>query len=187
MTTEDDVTGILNDLGGSGGGDDAAMVRPVYEELRRLAGAYLREERPDHTLQATALVHEAYMRLARSPDARWNDRIHFFRVAAKTMRRILVNHAVARRRLKRGGGGRRLALEEVTAAIPGPEVDLVDLDEALGRLGDMDERLATLVELRFFAGCTNEQVAEILDVSTRTVEREWRTARAWLHGQMDAS
>ena len=152
----------------------------IYDELRRLASGYLRNERSGHTLQTTALVHEAYARLAKHPEARWRDRAHFFRVAAKTMRRILISHAVQRRAQKRGGGRASVALEEVTAAMPGREVDLEVLDEALNRLAENDDRKARVVELRFFGGCTIEETAAALGVSARTVEREWRFARAWL-------
>lgn len=152
----------------------------IYDELRRLASGYLRDERCGHTLQTTALVHEAYVRLAKHPQARWRDRAHFFRVAAKTMRRILISHAVQRRAQKRGGGRAVVALEEVTAAMPGREVDLETLDEALNRLAENDDRKALVVELRFFGGCTIEETATALGVSARTVEREWRFARAWL-------
>lgn len=186
MSTTDDLTRILGDLPAAERETIGGLVPPLYDELRRLAESFLRDERPDHTLQATALVHEAYVRLAKSPGGGWNDRLHFIRVAAKTMRRILVNHAVGRKRLKRGGGRRPLLLDEVTAAMPECEVDLVSIDEALSRLTEFDPRLGTIVELHFFGGCTHEQIAEILSVSTRTVEREWRTARAWLRKELAA-
>ena len=179
-----DVTGILDALTAEERATIGGLVPALYDELRRLAEGYLRDERADHTLQATALVHEAYLRLAAGPAGGWNDRLHFIRVAAKTMRRILVNHAVHRKRLKRGGGRRPVRIDEVTAAMPECTVDLVTIDEALSRLAEVDPRLGTIVELHFFGGCTHEQVAEILSISSRTVEREWRTARAWLRKEL---
>ena len=177
---DEQIKQIRTELHESDLGDVDELLPLIYDELRRLASSYLRDERSGHTLQTTALVHEAYARLAKRPEARWNDRAHFFRVAAKTMRRILINYAVQRKAQKRGGGEACLTLEEVTAAMPQTEVDLEVLDEVLNRLAENDPRKARVVELRFFGGCTIEETAEALDVSTRTVEREWRFARAWL-------
>jgi len=177
---QDEITQIRMDLDVLGERNLEALLPLVYQELRRLASSYLRSERAGHTLQTTALVHEAYARLAKHTDAQWNDRGHFFRVAAKTMRRILVNHAVKRRALKRGGGESHLSLDEVTAVLPQSGIDLVALDEVLKRLAANDERKARVVELRFFAGCTSEETAEALGVSKKTVDREWRFARSWL-------
>ncbi|MBI1825445.1 MAG: sigma-70 family RNA polymerase sigma factor, partial [Planctomycetes bacterium] len=156
----------------------------VYAELRALSEGYLHRERPDHTLQATALVHEAYMRLAKQDGVKWQNRAHFFRVAAKVMRRILINHAVARRASKRGHGGPSSTLEEITAFAPELNVDLLDLHEAIEELARYDREKARVVELRFFAGCTIDEAAEALSVSTATVERDWRFARAWLRTKL---
>jgi RNA polymerase sigma factor (TIGR02999 family) len=152
----------------------------VYDELRRLAGAYLDRERLGHTLQPTALVHEAWMRLVDVDTIEWQGRAHFLGVAARAMRQILVEHARGKQRLKRGGAWRRVELETglARAAEDGP--DLVALDRALERLAALSERQARIVELRFFGGLPVESVAYLLEVSKRTVEREWRFARAWL-------
>lgn len=151
----------------------------VEQELRRLAGVYLSREKMGHTLQPTALINEAYLRLLEWNAVEWQDRAHFLAVAAKMMRRILVNHAVARRRDKRGGSAVLVSLAEA-AGLPERTEDLVALDEALTTLTEMDERKGRLVELRFFGGLTAEEAAEVLGISLRTVHREWDLARAWL-------
>jgi RNA polymerase sigma factor (TIGR02999 family) len=169
-------------------GDRSALDRLmplVYAELRRLAGAYLKSERSGHTLEPTALVHEAYARLV-DADVPWRDRVHFFAVAARTMRRILVDHARARQRAKRGGELIRVPLDEERAGT-GPELDILALDEALGQLRELDERKHRLVELRYFAGLTNKECAEVVGVSPATVKRELRTAKAWLSAEMRAT
>jgi RNA polymerase sigma-70 factor, ECF subfamily len=152
----------------------------VYQELRRLAAAYLRRERPGQTLQPTALVHEAYLRLMKDRPDRWQNRAHFCAIAAHSMRQILIERARARRALKRGGGGPRVTLDE--GLLPGaePSIDLVALDEALERLAALDPEQARIVELRFFGGLTVEEAAEALDCSPATVKRHWSVARAWL-------
>jgi len=181
------VTALLGPMDGTDPGTVATMAPAVYRELRRLAERYMQGERSDHTLQATGLVHEAYVRLAEDATAlAINNRQHFLRIAARTMRRILVNHAHAHHAQKRGGDRQRVSLDTVERAFNRSSPDLVALDETLDRLGRQDPRLATIVELRFFGGCTNDEVAEALDVSTRTIEREWRTARAWLRSELDA-
>ena len=151
----------------------------VYKELRRLASGYMRKERPDHTLSATALVHEAYLKLA-GEDVAWQNRAHFFGTAAQAMRRILVDHARAHRAEKRGGPHARLSLDEALLLSSAESAEMIDLDEALTELAQMDPRLARVVELRFFAGLSVEQTAKVLDCATRTVNRDWRTAQAWL-------
>jgi len=158
----------------------------VYDELRRLARHYLQRERSDHTLQSTALVHEAYMRLAGHNPPQWQNRAHFFGIAAHLMRQILVEHARGHAAAKRGGGACRLSLEEAelheAAAAPAQaEVDIVALDKALTRLSEMDEQQGRIVELRFFGGLTIEDTSEVLGISPATVKREWITARAWLY------
>lgn len=160
------------------------QLAPIVEaELRRLARLYLSREGTGHTLQPTALVNEAYMRLIEWNSVEWKDRTHFFAVAAKMMRRILVNQAVARNRQKRGGDAVMVSMA-AAGGVPERTTDLVALDEALVELAKMDERKGRIVELRFFAGLTAEETAEVLGVSLRTVHREWDLARAWLFRQL---
>lgn len=157
----------------------------VYAELHRQAASFLRKERPGHTLQTTALINEAYLRLIDRQDVNWQSRAHFFAVAAQAMRRILVDYAKAKHRKKRGGDDIKLALEEATE-IGAKEkgVDLIALDEALDRLAERDEQQAHIVELRYFSGLSLEQTAEALHISRATVARDWEAARAWLHREM---
>src|SRR5579872_1197699 len=165
------------------GGDDAALARLlplVYDELRRLAAAKLAHEAPGQTLQATALVHEAYLRLVGGAQPRFETRGHFFTAAAEAMRRILIDRARGKGRLKRGGGAARLQLNELDLASPPPDDALLALDEALSRLEKEDPVKAELVKLRFFAGLTVEQAAAALDISRATADRYWSFARAWL-------
>ncbi len=152
----------------------------VYQELRRLAARYLSRERAGVTLQPTGLVHEAYLRLARQDRARFNDRAHFFRLAAQTMRRILVDRYRGRRAQKRGADPVRITLSDAGVCDPGASVDLLALHDALERLALLDEQQAMIVQLRFFAGLTVEETAEALGISTPTVKRDWAMARAWL-------
>lgn len=156
----------------------------VYDELRRLASHYLRRERGDHTLQSTALVHEAYMRLAGQSPPQWQNRAHFFGIAAHLMRQILVEHARSRAAAKRGGGATRIVLDDSVALAQQHDVDLVVLDKALHELTQLDAQQGRIVELRFFAGLTIEDTSEVLGVSPATVKREWVTARAWLFRAM---
>jgi len=153
----------------------------VYSELRRLANHYFRSERPDHTLQPTALVHEAYLRLVDQTSVRWENRAHFFGIAANLMRQILVNHALSHRAAKRGGTAVKLTLDDAVGVSKGQELDLAALDEALSRLATFDSRQGRIVELRFFGGLSIEETAEILRISPATVKREWTMAKAWLH------
>ncbi len=155
----------------------------VHDELHRIAARYMRGERADHTLQPTALVNEAYLRLVDQRDIEWRDRAHFLGVAAQLMRLILVDHARARRAAKRAGG-ERVPLEEMMVVVDERDVDLVALDEALERLAAMDPRLGRVVELRYFGGLTTRETAEVLGVGTATVEREWATARGWLRREL---
>lgn len=152
----------------------------VYDELRVLAAAQLRSERPDHTLQPTALVHEAYVRLLGGESTPWNDRSHFFRAAARAMRRILIDHARKRRSLKRGGEPVRVSFDQLEPPSWDDPEKLLALDSALLRLEERDPRAAEVVQLRYFAGMSVAETAETLDVSERTVKREWAFARAWL-------
>ena len=156
----------------------------VYQELRGLAGRYLRGQRPGHTLQPTALVHEAYLRLIRQKDAGPADRSHFVGLAARAMRSILVDHARARMTAKRGGGQQRVPLDDAVSLFESRSADLLTVDEALKQLAEFDERQSRIVELRFFGGLTTDEAADVLGTSTRTVEREWRMARAWLRRQV---
>lgn len=167
-------------------GDESALARLlplVYDELHTLASKHLRGERPDHTLQPTALIHEAYLRLV-GADVQWEGRVHFFAVAAQTMRRILVDHARARGRAKRGGGAQPITLDEALAVSPEPTVDVVAIDEALERLSALDPRKARVVELHFFGGMTYDETAAALGVSAATVDRELRVAKAWLYREL---
>ncbi len=165
------------------GGDRGALDRlvpRVYGELRRVADRYLRRERTDHTLQPTALVHEAYLRLTGAERPEWRDRLHFYAVAAQVMRRILVDHARAHRADKRGGGVRFLPLDEGTAAVGERAAELIALDDALESLAKIDPRKARIIELHYFAGLSVAETAEVLDRSISTVVLEARLARAWL-------
>ena len=165
------------------GGDRNAldeMVPLVYDELHRLAEHYLRAEREDHTLQPTALVHEAYMRLINQRAVDWRNRAQFMGVAAGIMRRILINHARDRAADKRAGSREQISLSLVEASAASPQVELTDLEDALQRLHTIDPRKARVVELKFFGGLTMDEIAEVVEVSRATVEREWSFARAWL-------
>jgi len=164
-------------------GDDRAaskLLPLVYDELRNLAGAYLANERRDHTLQPTALVHEAFIRLVGAEEARWESRIHFYRVAALAMRRVLVTHARDRARLKRGGDARRVSLDQDPGDLDMQPEDLLALDEAGDTLAGVDERKVQVVQLRYFGGFTIEQTATILNLSPAQVKRDWTMARAFL-------
>jgi RNA polymerase sigma factor (TIGR02999 family) len=166
-----------------GGGDEGArerMLPLVYDELRRLAAGYLRRERPGHTLQPTALVHEAYVRLIDQRQVDWSNRAQFVGLAAVMMRRILVNHARDRVADKRGAGAEHVPLTVAGDPMGAPELDLLDLHDALERLAELDRRKSEIVELKFFGGLTIEEIAETVQVSRATVEREWKFARAWL-------
>lgn len=160
------------------------LIPIVYEELRRQATRYLRRERPGHTLQTTALIHEAYIRLIDQKSVRWQNRAHFFAISAQLMRRILVDHARSRQAAKRGGSDIKLPLEEAMIVSQGREVNLVALDEALERLAVIDPQQSRVVELRFFSGLSVEETAEVLGVSPRTITRDWNVAKAWLRREI---
>jgi RNA polymerase sigma factor (TIGR02999 family) len=182
----EDVTRLLA-AAGSGDGTAAEQVFSlVYDELHRLAAAYMRRERPDHTLQPTALVHEAFLRLLGpgQENREFADRKHFIATAAVAMRRVLVNHAKARDAEKRGGGRPTYALQDAEAAFAERAIDLLALDEALDRLAELDATQARLVELRFFGGMAFEECASVLGISERAVYYEWAHARAWLRSQL---
>jgi RNA polymerase sigma factor (TIGR02999 family) len=168
-------------------GDDAALAELtplVYEELRRLAHRQMGGERPDHTLQTTALVNEAYLRLADQTNLRWQNRAHFFAVAARAMRQILVNYAKSYRAQKRGGGALKVDLDDVAIVSPAESKEIVDLHEALERLATLDSRKAQVVELKYFGGLNYDEMAEVLKISPVTVRRDWEFARAWLHTEL---
>ncbi len=170
------------------GGDAQALDRlmpVVYDELRTLARSYLRRERPEHTLQATAVTHEAYLRLVEKTHPRWQGRLHFFAVAAQVMRRVLVDHARARQAAKRGGNAVKVSLEDGDAAVE-PPLDVLDLDTALTRLAERDPRKARVIELRYFGGLTAREAAEVLEVSEETVHLDSRFARSWLTRELGA-
>ena len=161
-----------------------ALAPAIYEELRRIAGGYLRRERPGHTLQPTALVHEAFLKLVDQRDVRWQNRAHFLGVAAQLMRRILVDHARARSADKRGGGQQHILFDEAMAAAEANQIDVLVIDDALTRLAALDPDQVRIVELRCFGGLTVEETAEVLGWSTGSVKREWTVARAWLQREL---
>jgi RNA polymerase sigma factor (TIGR02999 family) len=162
----------------------AQLVDLVYDDLRRLAQHYLSRESPGHTLQPTALVHEAFLKLIDQTRVDWRDRSHFFAVGAQAMRRILVNHAKARGRVKRGGGKQKLSLDDTLTVSTNDDEEILALDEALTKLAAIDERRAKVIELRFFGGLNVEETAAVLGVSKRTIEREWTACRAWLRREL---
>jgi RNA polymerase sigma-70 factor, ECF subfamily len=170
------------------GGDQAALQKLaplVYDELHRLAARYMRRESPGHSLQTSALVNEAFLHLIDQQQIDWQNRAHFFGVAANLMRHILLNHARDCARVKRGGGARHVALDEAALVSEERAAELIALDDALNALAGFDASKSRLVELRFFGGLTNEEVAAVMGLSLRTVEREWYKAKAWLHHQLN--
>jgi RNA polymerase sigma factor (TIGR02999 family) len=180
-----DVTGLLRAWGNGDRGALERLTPIVYEELRRLARRYLRGERAGHSLQATALVNEAYVRLVDYKRMQWQNRAHFFAVSAQLMRRILVEHA-RRHNLKRGGAVQHISLEDAAEVGQGRPTDLVALDDAMNALGRFDARKVQVVEMRFFGGLSVEETAEVLKVSPVTVMRDWNTAKAWLHRELSS-
>jgi RNA polymerase sigma factor (TIGR02999 family) len=185
MLSSEGVTQLLIDWGK---GDQAALEKLmplVYSELRRLASNYLRRERGEHTLQPTALVNEAYLKLVNQRNAKWQNRAHFFGISAQLMRRILVDHARQHRAVKRGGSEQqRISITSAEKLVEQPEVDLLALNEALEELARMDEQQSRIVELKFFGGLAIEEIAEVLGIGHATVERDWKLARAWLRRQL---
>jgi RNA polymerase sigma-70 factor, ECF subfamily len=168
-------------------GDQSALeeLTPlVYDELRRLAHRYMSGARPDHTLQTTALVNEAYLKLAQQTHPNWSNRVHFFAVAARAMRQILINYALSYNAQKRGGGAAKVELDEAALVSVAQSREIVELHEALERLGELDSRKAQVVELKYFGGLKEDEIAEALKVSSETVRREWRFAKAWLHNEL---
>ena len=182
--TAGDATLMLQRLAG---GDSTAvdeLLPLVYQRLRALAGSYFQGQPSDQTLQPTALVHEAYLKLVNQANATWESRAHFFALAATAMRQILQDRARRRRTAKRGGDWERVSLDNVPTPVGGSMVDLVALDDTLTRLSELDARQCRIVELRFFGGLTVPEIAHVLDVSTRTIEKEWRRIRAWLSREL---
>lgn len=181
--------GVTELLVAWGKGDKAALdelMPVVYDELRRLAQNYLRRERTGHTLQTTALVHEAYLRLVDQKSVNWQNRAQFFGIAAQMMRRILINHAKDRNAKKRQGYATRVSLDDAVSFFENRELDLMALDEALDELGALDPQQTQIVELRFFGGLTIEEVSEVLGISTATTKREWDSAKLWLRRQLSS-
>ena len=180
-----EITRLLDEL--REGNQDAAsrLIEAVYPELKRIAAHLLQLERPDHTLQPTALVNEAYLQLLGDSHRDWKNRMHFFAAAAQSMRRILVDYARMRRAAKREGARLKVELTDVLAITDDRLEEVIAIDEALTRLAEWDARQCRVVELRFFGGLTEEETAEVLGISPRTVSREWNVARAWLHGELN--
>lgn len=179
-----EVTFLLSAMS-QGDSEAASLLMPlIYAELRRLAGGYMRRERPDHTLQATALLHEAYLKLVEQRAVNWQSRAHFFGIAAQLMRRILIDHARAHLRQKRGGEQQKVSLDEAVVFSEDKSEELMAVDQALDRLAQLDPRQARVVEMRFFAGLSVEEIAAVLGVSPKTVKRDWSVARAWLYADL---
>ena len=179
-----DVTLLLNKLAAGDQKAAAELVPLVYEELRRLAARHLAHERSDHTLQATALVHEAYLKLAAQKDAHWQNRAQFLGVASQAMRRILVDYARGKQRIRRGGKQQKVSLDDVSLVSPGRTEEVLAVHESLSRLEAFDARQARIVELRYFGGLTVEEIADIVGISAKTVMRELNVAKAWLYGDL---
>lgn len=184
MALQEEITVLLRKFQEGDSDAESLLVNAVHDELRLMAGRYMRREKQGHTLQTTALVNEAYMKLVNIKSANWQDRTHFFAVAAQVMRRILVSHARKHCAGKRGGGFELLPLKEELVFTPERSEQIVQLDEALDRLTEKDARAARLIELRFFGGLSIEESADVLKISPRTVKREWTFARAWLRTEM---
>lgn len=178
---QENVTRLLLEWGNGNQQALEEMLPLIYDELRHLAHNFLYRERPGHTLQTTALVHEAYLRLIDQRDARWQNRAHFFAIAAQAMRRILIDSARKHVAEKRGGGGEKLSLAEVASISLEPDANLLALDEALNALAEIDPQQSRIIELRYFGGLTIEETAEVMKLSPATIKREWAMARAWLH------
>jgi len=180
---QDEITTLLARLGKCDDREaEAELIPVVLAQLRRLAAKYMRSERPDHTLQPTALVNEAYLRLAKIQDMTWKDRGHFFGIAAKVMRQVLVDHARARNAGKRPQN--KISLDNVFVYSESKSSEMVALDEALDRLAEADERASKVVELKFFGGLTFDQIARVLNIAEKTAKRDWQFARAWLHEEL---
>jgi RNA polymerase sigma-70 factor, ECF subfamily len=186
MDRSGEITRLLTEFRGGNIEAKSQLLEAVYPDLRRIARRCLRNERPNHTLQATALVNEAYLQLVGQLDKDWQNRSHFFSVAAQLMRRILVDYAREKKAAKRDGGRTRVELNDTLAITDERLEEVLVIDEALLRLAEWDARQSRVVELRFFGGMTEDEVAELLGVTPRTVRRDWNVAKAWLHGELNA-
>jgi len=180
----DEITQLLAELRGGNRDAESRLASLVFDELHRMAAGYMRQERSDNSLQATILVHDAFLRLVNQEDRTCENRSHFFAIAARMMRQMLIDHARSRKAAKRGGGKARLPLDDALAMTDDRVEDIIAIHEALTHLAERDARLAKTVELRFFGGLTDEETADVLGVSSRTVKRDWQVARAWLHGEL---
>ena len=180
-----EITQLLGEVRGGNRDVESQLMEAVYPELRRLAASLLQGERPGHTLQATALVNEAYLRLLGYADLDWKDRVHFFAAAAQSMRRILVDYARMRNAAKRPGARQQVEITDVLLISDDRLDELIAVDELLTRLAQWDARQCRIVELRYYGGLTEEEVAEVMGIGVRTVSREWEHARAWLHGELN--
>lgn len=179
-----EITELLAEVRDGKPAAQSRLAELVYDELHRIASCYMRRERPDHSLQATVLVDDAYLHLVNQEERSWENRSHFFAVAAQIMRRILIDHARSRKAAKRGGGLAEIHLDDALVIAEDKFEELIAVDLALSRLAEWDARLARIVEMRFFAGLTEEEIAEALGISPRTVKRDWKVAKAWLHGEL---
>jgi RNA polymerase sigma factor (TIGR02999 family) len=179
-----DITQLLNRAGVTAGSGSSEAVELLYAELRRIAAGVMASERHDHTLQPTAIASEAYMQLVEQPRRNWQNRAHFFAAAAQAMRHILVDYSRRKHSQKRGAGYQRVDLEQAAAVGIAPDEDLLELDEILKHLEKIDARQSRIVELRYFGGLTEEETAEVMSISPRTVKREWAVARAWLYAEL---
>ena len=184
MASPGDITGLLAEIHRGNRRAESELIPLIYDELCHLAGYYMRRERPDHTLQATALVHEAYLKLSKQREVTWQNRAHFFAIAGSLMRRILVDHARAHSRSKRGGTQHKISLVDVPLFPPEQSEELMALDRALTQLTEEHPRQSQIVELRFFGGLTVDEIAEVLKISPKTVKRDWSVARAWLYREI---
>ncbi|MBK5294106.1 MAG: sigma-70 family RNA polymerase sigma factor [Acidobacteriia bacterium] len=184
MAQPGDVTSLLAEIHRGNRRAESELIPLIYDELHRLAAYYMRRERSDHTLQATALVHEVYLRLSKQREVTWQNKAHFFAIAGSLMRRILVDHARAHSRSKRGGLQQKISLEEALLFSEEQSEELMLLDTALAQLTEEHPRQSQIVELRFFGGLTVEEIAEVLKVSPKTVKRDWSVARAWLYREI---
>ena len=184
MDSRNDITGLLSAYKNGNRAALDELFPLIYDELKRVAAHKLKNERADHTLQPTALVHEAYLRMIEQNSVDWTNRVQFFGLAAEMMRRILTNHAIARNSDKRGGKNLKIELDEAVLFATGREIDLIALDEALNELEKIDSKQAKIVELKFYTGLKVEEIAELMDISDSTVKREWRMAKAWLFDKL---
>jgi RNA polymerase sigma factor (TIGR02999 family) len=185
LPARDDITKLLADLSTGKDGAEEALIPLIYDELRVLARHYMRSENPGHTLQTTALVHEAYIRLGGEKDADWKDRAHYLRTAARIMRRVLIDHARRKGADKKGGHWGRQPLDRIAHAMEGISTDLLSVNDALEELSGVDAQMAQVVELRFFGGLTIEETAKVMNISASTVKNDWAMAKAWLMQRLD--